>query len=262
MRALLTDLVHILLSLPVYMVSLLIILAVVAFRRRASWGLHRWRYFLVVGALVSYCASAPICANALLASLEGRFQAVDPGSEPVTRTETILVLAAGYPRLTASGYRAFLTADGFQRVVAAVRLWQHSRGMLVFSGAPTPDFTDSMADEMARTAAAFGVPSDSILVEQRSANTYENLLYSRKLLAEKGKLGTPIVLVVSAFQMSRAVAVARKLELQVLPFPTDFRASPVSKWQDWIPSNDAAEDFESVMHELFGLLAYHLRGWA
>ena len=81
------------------------------------------------------------------------------------------------------------------------------------------------------------------------------------MLRERGRLDGPVILVVSAFQMSRAVAVARKLDLAVVPFPCDFRARPRTGWQDWIPSNDGAEDFESIMHELIGFAAYRFRGW-
>ena len=145
--------------------------------------------------------------------------------------------------------------------MVSVELWRRAGGTLLFSGAPTPDFTDSMAHEMARTAVALGVPRAAILVEPRSANTYENLLFSRKILREKGMLSGTVVLVVSAFQMPRAVAVARKLDLPVQPYPCDFRSNPQTRWQDWIPSNDGAGDFEAVLHELLGLAGYRWRGW-
>ena len=114
---------------------------------------------------------------------------------------------------------------------------------------------------MSRTALGFGVPTEAILLEPRSGNTYENLVFSRQLLRDSGRLGAPLILVVSAFGMPRAIAVARKLDLPVLPYPCDFRAKQQLGWQDWIPSNDAAEDIESVMHELIGFAAYRLRGW-
>ena len=61
--------------------------------------------------------------------------------------------------------------------------------------------------------------------------------------------------------MPRAAAIARKLEMAVVPFPCNFQANPRPGWQYWIPSNDGAEAFESVMHELIGLAVYRWRGW-
>src|SRR5438876_6334376 len=42
------------------------------------------------------------------------------------------------------------------------------------------------ADQFAAIAIEMGVPADRILVENRSTNTGENVLFTRQLLAEKG----------------------------------------------------------------------------
>src|SRR5215510_9302172 len=42
------------------------------------------------------------------------------------------------------------------------------------------------ADQFARIAVGMGVPPDRIIVENRSTNTGENILFTRRLLAERG----------------------------------------------------------------------------
>lgn len=260
MRAFATDLAHVFLSLHFYAVCMLIAAAIAAFRSDRQSSLHRWRYRLAGASLFFYLASAQIVSNYLYGTFESAYP-VPEVARVAPDTTTILVLTAGTPQLTPEGYRTRLSADAVQRVIAGVDLWRRTGGRLMFSGAPTPDFSDSIAHEMARLAVGLGVPKDAILLESRSINTYENLLFSRKVLQDAGALRGKVIMVVSAFQMPRAVAVARKLGLEVLPFPCGFQASKNLRWQHWIPSNDGAQDFESVLHELIGMGAYAWRGW-
>jgi uncharacterized SAM-binding protein YcdF (DUF218 family) len=47
-------------------------------------------------------------------------------------------------------------------------------------------WTESEADKFARIAIELGVPAESILIENRSTNTGENIQFTRQLLLEKG----------------------------------------------------------------------------
>ncbi len=71
-----------------------------------------------------------------------------------------------------------------------------------------------------------------------------------------------MLLVTSALHMPRAVAVAHKLGLEVLPYPCDFRAEAPGKWQLWVPSNEGAAALEGALHEVLGLWAYRWSGRA
>lgn len=260
MRSFSTDLVHVFLSLPFYSVCVLAGLSIAGFRSGRASPLSRWRYWLASAAALYYVASTEVVGNLLVAKFEAVHRAPAFDMERSANT-TILVLSAGWPQMTAEGYRAYLGADGFQRVMTGVELWRRIGGKLLFSGAPTPELNNSMAHEMARLASALGVPKNAILIEPLSRNTYENLVFSRKLLREAGRSGGPIVMVVGAFLMPRAAAVARRLEMEVTPYPCAFEASPQLDWRYWIPSNDGAQKFESILHEFIGLGAYWWRGW-
>jgi len=61
--------------------------------------------------------------------------------------------------------------------------------------------------------------------------------------------------------MPRAMAIARKLNWPMLPWPTDFMTGPNSSRDIWdITSNLSQLDY--VMHEWIGLAAYRLSGKA
>ena len=261
MRALLTDVVHAFLALPLYFLLLMVALAAYSWRARGRRA-HRYRFVLLAGAVVVYLSSITATGNALLRAWEGRIPSVS--SEAVAarvRAEAspvILVLTAGWMRTTANGYEAKIGEPGWERLWAAVQLWERIGGTLVFSGAPVADGSDSSAAAMARVAQKMGVPARAIAVESRSLNTYENFKFSTALLPPQHG---PIVLITSALYMPRAYAVAQRMRLSVIPYPVEYTADARIGWQRWLPSNGGPAMLERLAHEWLGMLAYRARGW-
>jgi len=102
-----------------------------------------------------------------------------------------------------------------------------------------------------------GVPGEMIWTEERSANTYENALYSSQILRGRGI--HEIALVVEARNMLRAAACFRKLGLIVVPAPSAFREwGPLS--QELFPNWRTIQGNEATLHELGGLAWYWLHG--
>lgn len=257
MRALLTDIVHLFLSLPFYYLLGLLLLGLMAYKSARGTTLHRYRHVFPVLGLLVYLLSVPATSSLLEWRLEGYYP-VPEVSEHAPRTEnTIIVLTAGWLRSTPQGFEQKIGEAGWERTAAAVELWKKIGGRLLFSGAPAPD-GGSAAEKMALLARAFGVPEHALLVETESVNTRENLLFSKKLMGDrKGALW----LVTSALHMPRSVAVAQALGLEVIPYPCDFRVDQRVSWRMFVPANSAPAALEAALHELLGTLQYHLRGW-
>ncbi len=78
----------------------------------------------------------------------------------------------------------------------------------------------SPTDDMRFILNALGVPDSAIWIEDQSRNTYENAVYSQKILAEKGI--SEVLLVTSGFHMPRSVALFKKVGLTVIPAPSDI----------------------------------------
>src|SRR5256885_1027524 len=61
--------------------------------------------------------------------------------------------------------------------------------LLIFSGGlgsiTSRLWREPEADQFARIAVAMGVPKESILIENRSTNTGENVLFTKQMLAER-----------------------------------------------------------------------------
>ncbi len=128
------------------------------------------------------------------------------------QADVILVLGAKAYRN--NSYNPCLVA----RVQHAVNLYKDKYApKLLFSGGT--DFEDGTneAQTMEQIASSLGVPPKDILLETSSTSTYENLLYSKKILQNKNFKS--IILVTEPFHSPRARLVAKHLKLNVFTPP-------------------------------------------
>jgi uncharacterized SAM-binding protein YcdF (DUF218 family) len=86
--------------------------------------------------------------------------------------------------------------------------------LLIFSGglgAITKDlWSEPEADQFARIAVEMGVPAEQILIENESTNTGENVLFTRRLLEQKGLNPQRFILVQKPYMERRSYATFRK----------------------------------------------------
>ena len=97
-----------------------------------------------------------------------------------------------------------------------------------------------------------------IIFESESKNTYENILYSKKIANP-----TSIqkwVLVTTAFHMNRALNVAEKLDWEFLPYAVDFRNPKKFSWELTFYFYRNFSAMQIGGHEWTGLIAYYLMG--
>lgn len=253
------ELSHLFLRFPLWVMALLLLLANAAYGATAGADLRRYRHLLAVSAVAVYLCSAPVVSNALTRYLEEQYAPVDLDGLGRDANNVVLVLTAGSFRRTRTGYEARIGEEGWERLQAGIRLYEKTGGRLMFSGAPSPDGRSSVAGTMAEVARRLGVPADHVLVEEKSTNTYENIVFSKAML--KGRPGR-VWLVTSALRMPRAMAVATKQELDAIAYPCDFRGDQRSTWRAWMPANHSPLSLERNLHEIVGLLMYRMRNWA
>src|SRR6185312_1337886 len=86
--------------------------------------------------------------------------------------------------------------------------------LLVFSGGLgnlTSDiWTIPEADQFAEIAVKKGVPSNAILIENKSTNTEENILFTQKLLQQKGLNPQSFIVVQKPYMERRSYATFKK----------------------------------------------------
>src|SRR5262249_43405792 len=67
------------------------------------------------------------------------------------------------------------------------------------------------ADQFARIATAMGVPRDRVLIENRSTNTGENVLFTKQLIAERGLALQRFIVVQKPYMERRSYATFRRV---------------------------------------------------
>ena len=91
-----------------------------------------------------------------------------------------------------------------------------------------------------------------------SRNTWENALFVSRLVGGNNK--RPWILVTSAFHMPRALGCFRRVGMNVVAAPADFRADRLRfPWLTGAMANQFLK-MNILAKELLGLLAYRLTG--
>ena len=108
-------------------------------------------------------------------------------------------------------------------------------------------WSEPEADQFARIALEMGVPEGKILVENRSTNTGENVLFTKQLLVEKGLSPQSFLLVQKPYMERRSYATFR----QLWPEKEIVVTSPQVTFDDYLEhySNEelSREDVISIM---------------
>jgi uncharacterized SAM-binding protein YcdF (DUF218 family) len=235
------------------------------------------RTILVTALIILWLASSRWVSHGLAYFLESRYPAspsitsLFPAPQPPA--EAIVLLGGGtlagqpprpLPEVNEAGDRVIYTAYLYHQLQVPY--------ILITGGTIEwlADDTATPTEEMATLLGLMGVPSEVMLLESRSRNTYENALYSKDILAEKGI--TRIILVTSALHMPRSVLLFEKQGIEVIPAPTDFNVTEES-WQkmlspnlayqlvQFLPSASNLELTTRAIKEYLGLIVYRLQGW-
>jgi uncharacterized SAM-binding protein YcdF (DUF218 family) len=142
---------------------------------------------------------------------------------------------------------------GESRMVASFELARHyPSARIVFSGG-NPDRGVPEAAVAQHVFGQLGLNDGQVLYEDRSRDTWENLVLSRILA--KPKPGEVWLLVTSAYHMPRAMAVARRLDWAMQPWPSDYATVPGGGVESFGAN---LVHLDLAAHEWAGLIAYRL----
>ena len=126
------------------------------------------------------------------------------------------------------------------------------------SGGGTKSADSGTEADVARTFLdGVGVDTARIIFEDRSRSTFENAVFSKKLLAPRD--GEIWLLVTSAVHMPRAVGTFRAAGWRVVPYPTGFSTS--GNWRNAgfrFNLTGGISSLEIGSHEWIGLVVYWL----
>jgi uncharacterized SAM-binding protein YcdF (DUF218 family) len=220
------------------------------------------------GLLSLWVLSLPVVSAYLHSGLESPFladvmgateSALQPGDEPPTGTEVIVVLGAG---------RHYGAPEYGGDTVSHSALWRlRYAGMLakrwdlpvVVSGGNVRSFDIVSEADMGVNFLRNELGVKQAWPEGNSRNTWENAWLTKVLLDEKGL--SNIILVTHAYHMQRAVFSFQQAGFNPIPMPTGFIAQHAKPafWLHWLPSATALQRSYLALHEYLGLLFYRMK---
>ena len=206
-------------------------------------------------------------SNYFLKSLEWQYLPV-----PELPTADAIVVLGGstnsvaYPRVLPE-----LNERG-DRITYAAKLYKDGKApVIVLSGGRInwDGSKESEAKDITKLLELMGIPSEAIIQEGKSVNTYENAIFTQKILEEQGI--EKILLVTSAFHLPRALKIFQHLGIDTIPAPTDYFVSEYELQErdfslestilSLIPNAKNLDRTTTVIKEYIGTIVYWLRGW-
>lgn len=168
----------------------------------------------------------------------------------------IVVLGAGIDH-DAHGPRPGLA--GYSRLMRAAQRYQECDRTgevctVLASGGVTATGDAAEADVYARELIALGVPTEKIVRERASRNTWQNARNSSAII---GRHSSRVVLVTSGLHLKRSLIYFRHFGVVAEGLPSDhLRAT-----RGWLPSTFNLLLVEVMLHERIGVLRYHVYNW-
>lgn len=107
------------------------------------------------------------------------------------------------------------------------------------------------------------IPDSSIIIENDSKNTYENAIYTKRILDSLQFKGS-ILLVTSSFHMRRSIAIFEKAGYKnITPYVTN-KITGLRKFgfdYCFIPNVEAIFSLNLILHEMVGYAIYKVKGY-
>jgi uncharacterized SAM-binding protein YcdF (DUF218 family) len=242
-------------SLSLLVIAVAVGVALLSLRGRLA---RLGRAVLIVTALV-YCALSSPAVAALVE--RGLVRDFEPLRDPAAAhgASAVIVLGNGV-FIARDGVRHVMQRHTFENVIEGARLAKLLSPRYVIASGGIVDSssqTRTEAEVMRGALADLGVPPDRVLMEDRSRNTYEQVINIARLLREHHIDRT--VVVTAAPHMPRVLGLFKAQGLEPVP------SVPLTAYESrgdnrWVFSFRALEDSEAASYEYLALVGYWLRG--
>src|ERR1700722_16923253 len=206
----------------------------------------------IVATSLLYLAALPIVAARMLEDVELK----PPAKPDFSAAQAIVVLGGGVHRGDGDKVPDTLGPWTLERLDLAVHAYRQLNLKVAVSGGRTEGAHSAEAALMkAILEADFAVPVT--WVEDRSRSTFENALYTKKLLQADNL--TNVVLITNAWHMRRALWSFERVGLHAIPWPAPLTYDESDRIDDYLPRMGALEASYHALHEAIGLAYYRLR---
>ena len=242
--------------------SFMVILAVIGIiLLRTSWQSTAKTLLTISTVSLLIMGFSPL-GNIILLPLEERFPRIKLSE--LTEPPTGIIVLGGAASSGILKIRGTLSLnDSSERLTEAVFLARRfPNAKLVFTGGAGSLIHKTVfpeADSAEYYFRKMGIDPSRIILEDKSRNTRENALFTKKLI--KPKKGEKWLLVTSAFHMSRSMGCFRQVNIPVIAWTVDYRTVGYSDRLAFF--NSVSQGFSKIdlaMKEWIGLFAYWITG--
>ena len=230
---------------------LIIILYVLSFRRLSIT-------IFVINLLFLIIISILPIGNYLIYQIEKEYHS---NTEIPENIDGILILGGATDALMFKEYGQISLNGSAERLVESVDIIRkHQNAKVIFSGGSgvlnRPDLGHS--DVAKFFYKKMGLNTNRIIFENNSRNTFENILFSKKIITPKKN--EKWLLITSASHMKRAQLVAEKNNWNLIPYAVDFKNLKNFKFTFNLNLLSNINYFQQGSHEWLGLVSYYLMG--
>jgi uncharacterized SAM-binding protein YcdF (DUF218 family) len=241
---------------PLYILSffLIILIVLLVFSNFKKLTTFFAKFLLILFLFFGYTPFS----NFLLTKIE---DFIKTSKYPVQQLTGVIVLGGSFDlELESKERNEVLLNSSAERLTKALEIYKKNpRLLILFSGASNKinPIGWSESDMAKKFFLEQGVRSENLIFENKSRNTFENIIYSKDIIkTNKGTWG----LVTSASHMPRSYFGFKKQGLILEPISVDYRTgtSPIF----WINFDikKGLENWNVILHEVVGICYYKITG--
>ena len=237
--------------LPLFVMPIMVFILIILFN--TFKGYKKLTYYSLI---LFYVISTPIFSNFIMKQVEGEYEFEN--FENLKKVDAIVVLS-GMMRINEFENDYKIEWGDTDRFFKGIELYNFNKSnIIVFTGGKSPynNTKISEGDILKEYAIRFGVKEKDILITKEVLNTSDESYAVKDLIGNK----KTIILVTSAFHMSRAKSLFEKQGHIVIPYKVDFKNPPKFSWHfiDFIASSQGLRKTEIALREILGRFYYSI----
>ena len=237
--------------LPLFVMPIMVFFLIIIFS--TFKGYKKLTYYSLI---LFYIISTPIFSSIIMKQVEGEY--TYGKFENQNKADAIVVLS-GMMKINEFENDYKIEWGDADRFFKGIELYNFNKSnIIVFTGGKSPynKTKISEGDILKEYAIRFGVKEEDILITKEVLNTSDESYAVTDLIGNK----KTIILVTSAFHMSRAKSLFEKQGHIVIPYKVDFKTPPKLSWHfiDFIASSQGLRKTEIALREILGRFYYNI----
>ena len=241
---------------PLYILSffLLILILLILLTNYKKLTIFSAKFLLILFLFFGY---TPL-SNFLLNKIE---DFIKPSKYPAQQLTGVIILGGPFDLESESKERnEVLLNSSAERLTKALEIYKKNpRLLILFSGASNKikPIGWSESDMAKKFFLEQGVRSENLIFENKSRNTFENIIYSKDIIKNNKGTGG---FVTSAYHIPRSYFAFKKQGLVLEPISVDYRTGITSIFWINFDIKKGLENWNIILHEVVGISYYKITG--